>query len=222
MSRYTLISLIVFTVAAVIVPPSSDARSSATFSWATNPERIGSNPAYLEKVLGPAERKDDISWSFEVQGCEITYALEDNSVVSFGAEISPSCHMLVNGMPITHATTFGQVGRVLGGDLTSYCIGGSCGNAADPTIDLFIPGSRATGFIDTRIDGKYDTIQQRAMDIWQASIRRQHGSTTDDLDYRLFNCISSPPPAVTAVMRNERVNSVTIGRDLDRLCKDRQ
>lgn len=201
---------------------SGSPRSEASYAWATSQERIGTNPAYLEKVLGPAERKYNGSWTFEINGCEVEFSFEGSSIKSLSADIGPSCSVIVNGKSITSTTTFGQIGRTPNAELVSHCIGGGCGNAADPTINLYIRGYRANGFVDAMFWGKYGDGQSRAMDIWATSIRRDHGIKEADEDGSLLNCISKAPSKVAAAMSNERFVRVTIGTDLNRNCEHNQ
>ena len=196
----------------------SPAQAEEGYEWATSSRVIGMNPAYVEKVLGPPMYKYDGDWTYDFNGCEVTYLFEGATIDMLSAVISETCQPVIDGKRITPATTFADVGLDKG-TLQAHCIF-NCGNAADPTIDLFLPGYRANGGIEIVYHGNYSDAQSEAMDQWVSAIRRDRGIAPDDFTYRegVFECVSTPPAGVDALLRNETVTAVTLGVNVNTYC----
>lgn len=192
---------------------------SPTFEWAFSDQVIGLNPAYLEGLLGPAKEKTPSSWTFEVQGCDIWYSIANSAVENATTSIRANCQPVVQDRRITPSTTFGDIG--LGSHIVRASCIYNCGNAADPTIDLFRGGFRANNNIDVVYRGNYGDGQASAMDGWRQSIRRARGLEPDGYDgddYEWYQCVASPPAAVAAMLRSENISMVTFGRNIDPDC----
>jgi len=196
----------------------SPAQAEEGYEWATNSRIIGMNPDYVEKVLGPPMYKHDGNWTYDFNGCEVTYIFDGATIDTLTAVIKENCQPVINGKRLTPATTFADVG-IDNGMIQADCIF-SCGNAADPTIDLFFQGYRANGGIEIIYRGNYSDAQSAAMDLWVDSIRRERGIAPDDFTYRegVFDCVSSPPAGVNALLRNETITAVTLGADVNTYC----
>lgn len=196
-------------------PAPSPSAAVADFQWAMSSSILGLNPAFVEARLGPAKEKSADYLTFEVQRCEVQYDVKGNRIVAAHSAVNAQCQPTVDGRRITPKTTFGSFAGT-NASLVSYCIF-NCGNAADPTIDLLIPGYHANGFVDVVLGGGYSDASSDAMDLWESVIRRRHGVAEDDwenLDYEWFSCVKDAPPEVARMMRAETVISVTIGRDI--------
>ena len=192
---------------------------AGSYQWAVSPEAIGLNPAFVERKLGVAKEKSPSVWSFEVGGCEVDYWLKGSEIKSLFTKVTEKCQPNVDGVKITPRTTF----LLLMGKakLFSSCIGGSCGNAADPTIDLLSTGAHYNNFIAIQYEGQYGDVTSKAMDQWVSAIKRQHGANDDDydsIDVEWFNCISNAPAEVVSTMRRQVVTGIWLGRDLNENC----
>lgn len=206
---------------AVPIEPATDPRAKAApaavgFQWAMNSTVIGLNPAFVESKLGVAKKKSANALIFDVEGCQVDYGVEGNKIVSAHSDVSGRCQPVIDGRKVTPSTTFGSVAGTYS-KLISDCIF-SCGNAADPTIDLYTAGYHANGFIDVIYHGGYSDISSEAMDQWANAIRRQHGVADDDWsnsNFEWFSCVTDAPLDVSKPMRAERVRGVTIGRDIN-------
>ena len=206
----------------------SDARSVAaeaetpqvgSYQWSVSPEIVGLNSAFVERKLGVAKQKFRTIWTFEVDGCEVTYWLKGPEIRSLSTDVTGKCQPIVDGVKITPRTSFSSLMKKA--ELFSSCIGGDCGNAADPTIDLLSSGTHINQFIDVKYQGRYSDVTSKAIDQWASAIKRQHGLSDDDydnIDFEWFNCISNAPADVVSTMRQEVVTAVWIGRDLNEHC----
>lgn len=185
--------------------------------WAAGPSVIGLNPAFVESRLGIAKEKGNSYWVFEVGGCTISYKISDNAIVSIEMSVSSQCKPLVEGLRITPNTKFSDV--MPGPEsVVASCIR-SCGNAYDPTIDVYRRGYRANGFIETLFVSNYGSAQSDATEAWQRAIRVDHGIAGDDYENEnsdWFQCVSQPPPAVMTLLGPETIGYVKIGRGLNR------
>jgi len=201
-----------------IIVPNTDWAApapSATLDWAFSEQIIGLNPAYVETVLGPAKSKRGSTWEFDVKSCTVTYAVAENEITSASTIVKQGCYPKVMGTLITPQTTYGQI-KGSYDVIRSWCIH-YCGNAADPTIELYKPGSRANNFIDVVYSSQYGDSQAVAMDLWVKAIRTAHGINDDQLDqedYKWYQCVSKPDAQVVRALATEQVGDVTIGRDL--------
>ncbi|WP_277968065.1 SHOCT domain-containing protein [Sphingomonas echinoides] len=202
-----------------IAPPISVAAPtpSTTLDWAFSEQIIGLNPTYIEGKLGPAKSKGGGSWEFDVKGCTVTYAVTGGEITSVSTFAKAGCQPKVMGTTITPQTTFAQL-KGSYDIIRSSCIE-NCGNAADPTIELYKPGSHASNFIEVVYSSRYGDAQQKAMDLWVKAIRTGHGKDPDEFDssdYEWFQCVSKPDASVVRALAPEQVGHVTIGRNLNR------
>lgn len=199
-------------VVPVVTP---DLPPGATLDWAFREGVIGLNPSFVESKLGPAKSKSSTDWTFEVQGCNVSYGVKGTEITSVSTVVKAGCLPKVGSRTITPQTTFAQLGSGSGVIRTSCLY--SCGNAYDPTIDLFQNGYHANNFIDVIYQSKFGDAQDKASDLWQKSIRVAHGIGPEDYDGQdsdWFQCVVSPPASVVAAIGPEHVGYVTMGRDL--------
>lgn len=198
------------------VPPAASERPpAAPLAFATSGDVIGINPAFLEKRLGVPRRKNDAEAEFVIGGCSISYSLQGNEVTGFSVDVGPRCHPTIQGRLVTPQTTLGQLrAKEDWGSYVASCLTG-CGNAADPTIDLFYPGSRATQFVGVSYVTDYNQVSS-ALEAWEKAVRRQQGLGEFDVpnDYDPFMCVTDPPAAVAPLIRSSRVRTVRVGREL--------
>lgn len=202
-----------------VVGASSAQPSEGSYAWATSSAVIGINPAYLEARLGPAREKSPHHMDFQLGRCAIYYTVAGSEITSLTAHVDEACHP--NG--ITPQTTFGELLRNGHGRYRADCIEG-CGNAADPTIEVFFEGARAQQYIsesywsaslDNGGGGSLDPMR-----MWAMAIRRAHGLAESEVppDFNIFSCVANPSPDVAAALANVRVEGVTLGRNLHPNC----
>lgn len=188
--------------------------SAELLSFATSDEIIGLNPTYLEKRLGVPREKSDGNLVFEVGGCTITYWSGASGVTSFHFEVSTSCQPIIRGKQIRPDTSFGQLMRQENwGKYVASCLT-SCGNAADPVIDLTYPGSRSNGFVTVSYATDYDQAS-KALTTWEQALRQKLGlgefDTPDDLE--AFSCVENPPANIHTALSRMKVRTVWVTND---------
>lgn len=190
---------------------------SATLDWAFSEQVIGLNPTYVEGKLGPAKSKGGGTWEFDIRGCAVSYTVANSEITSASTFVKAGCQPKVMGTTITPRTTFSQL-KGSYDIIRSSCIE-SCGNAADPTIELYKPGFHANNFIEVVYSSRYGDGQQNAMDLWVKAIRAAHRKGPNEFDsgdYEWFQCVSNPDASVVSALAPEQVGYVMIGRNLTR------
>lgn len=183
-----------------------------SYAWATSIFRIGENPAYIEKVLGPARHKSRRLLSYNLSGCPIDYQLQGNEVSGISMIVSMGCTPYVQGRIITPQTQFSSVFRPSGFLKTSCLI--NCGNKADPTVQYVAPGSHADNFIGA----SYETFpSEEVTTAWASEIAKSKGVASDiDLPYDAFYCPSRPSQVVVNAMKSATIQTVVVGKDVER------
>lgn len=135
-------------------PPSKD---DLDWAWATSRDVLGVNPAFAEKKLGPAKRKqrwgeNQFNWTFEVGGCEVKYLIEDNEIGAFTVPLAQSCTPSFAGFPglegkAARGANFAELTAGLpGGDWRSDCLE-NCGTNGAPSLFYVQQGGRSAGFV---------------------------------------------------------------------------
>ncbi|MBP6421562.1 MAG: SHOCT domain-containing protein [Propionivibrio sp.] len=201
------------------VAATAEETENATLAFATSEQIIGLNPAYLEKKLGVPKEKSDFSLVYEIGGCTIDYWTKDNKVTSFHFDVTRSCQVTMRGMKIGPATTFGQIlaqhkeGRFYASCLTS------CGNAADPVIDLKYSAARVTNFVGIRYSTSYDQASA-ALEMWDKQLRKDQGigeyDTPEDLDS--YMCAPNPPEDARRLIPRMKVRTVWVNNGDREVC----
>lgn len=188
------------------------------YAWATSQDMLGLNPAFVESKLGPARQKSATSLEYQIAGCRVYYGIKSGKVEFVTTDVSARCHPEVDGKTLTERTTFRDVAA--GGSLVADCVS-YCGNAYDPTIDIFVPGSHAGGFIQTYYTGAIGDPTSNAQELWTAAIRVKHGVGADDYensDADWFTCVADAPASVAAAMAPEHISGVTFGYSVGSTC----
>ncbi|MFA7585608.1 MAG: SHOCT domain-containing protein [Novosphingobium sp.] len=194
--------------AAVSTPTATPADGS--YAWATSIFRMGENPAYIEKILGPSKQKDRNSLFYSLQGCPVTYLTKGSKVTGIQMGVSDNCTPEVKGNVVTPRTNFGAVYSDFGFLQTSCLM--LCGNKADPTIEYVVPGPHSDNFIGV----SYSTYYDDGADIWGEEIAKANGvASAFDVPSDAFYCPAKPSQAVIDAMKNAKVQSVTIGVKVD-------
>lgn len=186
------------------------------------PETIGMNLAYLEKLAGPAERTYFNGNRFTIDNCNLTVTADPNSksITAVEIEASPSCQVdlrsvlqLNTPVPLSRLS-FGQFESLL--SPASYfadCLM-SCGNAYDPNVYLHHEGPRAMNFMEFKIGAPI--AEDAAIDAanrWQTAMgARESESWIMD---GLFNCEPGRYHTVASqAFRNTRVQTFSFGHRL--------
>lgn len=189
------------------------------YTWATSQDMLGLNPAFVESKLGPAREKSATSLEYQIAGCRVYYGIKDGKVDYVTTDVSVRCHPEVDGKTLTERTTFREVAA--GGSLVADCVS-YCGNAYDPSIDIFVPGAHVGGFVETLYTGAIGDPTAKAQEIWTAAIRIKHGIAGDDFDNSepdWFQCVADAPASVASAMAPEHIGGVTFGYSVGSTCK---
>lgn len=192
-----------------------EASEQSNRDWATSNEIIGLNPDWVEQRLGVPKIKAANRLVFQINGCEVTYLVEGSSIQTMFVGVNETCHPNIQGSRITHETTFGSLDQPKNGigDYIAWCLT-YCGNAADPTIKLYLPGYRANGDISISYYTNWAQSDD-AIEMWERSVRRREGLSDFEYpsDYRVFRCVSNPPSEISRLLSEMTVTQVWISRD---------
>lgn len=191
---------------------------SDRYKWATSTDVIGLNPSYLESKLGPARNKDAESLTYDLDGCIILYSVKKSEIVMLNAVVTEQCHP--NG--VTEKTTFGQVmAKASGGKFVADCVY-SCGNLYDPDIELYYSGYRANQFIDESFSTQsFNGASGDPLGDWADAILKANGLSIQDTpsSFDIFNCVTNPPAQVANALKNARIETISLGRNLRDNCE---
>ena len=199
---------------APITSVKSDTPSENILTFATSDAVIGVNPAYLEKKLGVPREKSKGGLVFEVRGCTINYSYDDSGVTGFYLDVTRSCRPTIRGRQVSLNTNFGSLlAMEKWGKYVASCLA-SCGNAADPVIDLSYPGSRSNQFISISYATDYKQAD-KALDSWEQSLRKRLGigEFDDPEDYEAFSCVENPPSEIRTLLSRMTVKTVWVTND---------
>lgn len=191
-------------------PPAS--LKEGSYAWATSIFRVGENPAYIEKVLGPAQQKDSASLFYNMKDCPVQYMTKNGKVIGIHIAVLNNCRPEINGRVITPQMKFDSVYSERGFLQTSCLM--DCGNKADPTVEYVVPGPHSDNFIGVR----YSTYDgDEGITIWGSEIAKAKGVASDsDVPFGGFYCPPKPSQAVVNAMKNATISSVTIGVDVEK------
>lgn len=218
MSRSCNISILALTVSLVL--PSI--ASAKLIDQVVQPETIGMNLAYFEKLAGPAERAYFNGHQFTIDHCDLTVTADPNSktITAVEIEASPSCQVdlrkvlqLDTPVPFSRLS-FGQFESLLApASYFADCLL-SCGNAYNPNVYLHHEGPRALNFMEFRIGAPIaDQSAIDAADHWKSAMSAKESESwiTDSL----FNCEPGKyDTAASQAFRNIRAQSFTFGHRL--------
>lgn len=189
--------------------------AEGSYAWATSIFRIGENPAYIEKVLGPPKQKNQNLLFYSIQGCVVNYLTKDFEVTGIRISIDDDCTPEVKNRLITPQTTFGSIYTDFGFLQTSCLM--LCGNKADPTIEYVVPGPHSDNFIGVSYSTYEDEDDDEGGAIWADEIVKAKGvANVFEVPHGGFYCPPEPSLAVTNAMKNAKVLSVTIGVDVEK------
>lgn len=147
---------------------SSSAFSSENLNKIFDPEMIGANLAYLEKITGPARNtynhREKVKTNiYKIDDCEVTADISDEKIDALGIEkLSSKCTFNLKSflpnldhqkLPPLYDMTFGQFDTITGNvKYTAGCLM-DCGNLADPVVYGNWEGSHADLFFELQLTG---------------------------------------------------------------------
>lgn len=188
--------------------PKPSIETASLFGWAASEKVLGVTPEYLRSRLGVPKFQERGAMTFDVEGCEVEYQVVNAKVTTYSAAVTSRCQPVVLGVRLTPRTKFSAMDGE--GELIADCLY-SCGNAADPTIDLFYRPVHLRAFIGYRINGKYGDATQKALEDWEKAVRTANSIPEFEYVDDVFSCVSNPPPSVAATARNITVSWVSVG-----------
>jgi hypothetical protein len=191
-----------------------------SYAWGTSADVLGVTPEFLATRLGPPRERGGEYLTYEVSGCRIYYTIRRAAVRSFSAPITAQCQPSLSGtlaanLRVSPTLTFGQIRRALGrGEYEAGLLEGF-GNAADPTVELYLFGAHSNNFIDVTFSSTSggDDGSLEGLLLWAAAVRERLGMTPQDsvIDYGPFSCARNPPANVVTALSGARVDSVEVG-----------
>lgn len=186
---------------------------SELLAFATSESVIGMTPTFLEQKLGMPKEKRPTSLVYDIGRCIITYWFDNGEVTTFFFDVTRSCRVMVRGTRVGPNTTFGDISNQRdGGALTARCLS-SCGNAADPTIDLRYRAARVNNDIGVNFSSDYDQSSE-ALLLWEQAVRQQQGLGEFAPTYGsdAFSCAIDPPENVKRLATRLQVRTVWVFR----------
>lgn len=190
-----------------------------------NPEMLGANLPYFEKVAGPARntfsyKENEQTNTYNIDGCDITVNASNGVVQSLGIEhLTPECTFDLNPflpnvgngkLPMPHKMTFGQFDAFTdSGQYTADCLI-SCGNAADPVVYENWEGSRADGNIELQLGVVLVADSAiNASNSWESAMVKTEGE--DWVIDTKFNCTHKYNNIAKQAFKDVNITSVKIG-----------
>ncbi len=216
---------IVRTAACLLAVASANALAGEKLNKIFDPEMLGANLSYFEKISGPA--KNTFSYSkgkktnvYKIEGCEVTVEVADGSIESLGLNgISPKCSFNLTkflpnmvGLPALHRMTFGQFDTYTGGSLYGAdCLMG-CGATVEPNAYAVWQASMADNAHEVQVGVTLSDLAWDAAVKWLDAMRK--GESEDWIIDRKFVCNKKYNPVAQKAFRDVRITSVKIGSGL--------
>ena len=206
-----------------VVGGNLSAAESSVLPQIFDPEMIGADIAYLERLTGPARNTYGQTKVYKISGCEVSVAMIRGTVGSVGMAVSPQCdfdlstflpNLRSTGRPL-HTLTFGQFDAMSGGTGRYYedCLY-LCGNATDPRIYQHWQGSRADKALEVLLEvAQVDEPAVEAAFAWKAGMMEAEGEDWV-LDAK-FNCTQKYEEVAHRLFREVRISKITIGYDIE-------
>lgn len=189
--------------------------AEGSYAWATSIFRVGENPAYIEKILGPPRQKAHNSLFYNLRGCPVSYLIKGTKVTGIEIAILDECTPDIKGQAITPQTEFSSIYSNFG-FLQTSCLT-LCGNKADPTVEYVVPGPHSDNFIGV----SYSTNDaEEGVTVWRNEIAKAKGvASYFDVPSDGFYCPPKPSQVVVNAMKSAKIGSVTMGNDVEK-CKE--
>lgn len=221
----TMFKKIVRTVACLLAVASANALAGEKLNKIFDPEMLGANLPYFEKISGPA--KNTFSYSkgkktnvYKIEGCEVTVEVSNGSIESLGLNgLSPKCSFNINkflpnmvGLPPLYNMTFGQFDSATGGGLYGAdCLMG-CGAAAESNAYAVWQASMADNAHEVQVGVILSDPAWDAASKWLDAMRK--GESEDWIIDRKFVCNKKYNPFAQKAFKDVRITSVKIGMGL--------
>ena len=187
-----------------------------------DPEMIGANLSYFEKISGPARNTDSYSKGektnvYKIEGCEVTIQVSNEKIQSLSLDaLGPKCSFKMNkflpntvGLPPLHSMTFGQFDSVTGGgQYGADCLVG-CGAATEPYAYEVWQASAADNGYEVQVGVTLSGVAWDAANKWQDAMLKSQSE--DWLIDRKFVCNKKYNPIAQKAFKDVRITSAKIG-----------
>jgi hypothetical protein len=169
---------------------------------------IGGNITYFDSIAGPPTHIYGTSRHYSIDGCEVMIDVSAGAISRLTYNLSSQCNPSgfghrFGGMTLSQAEALFSGARYAPGCLTM------CGNAADPTYDLVVAGSRSNGFVDytfSSLAEEYD-----ALDAWRERMIAEHGE--DYVINESYRCDPKEARSAREATKNFKIVTVTVSSD---------
>jgi hypothetical protein len=196
---------------------------SSKLQMVFDPDTLGAQVAYLEKMIGPAWKVWGPERIYKVDGCVVAVTVKDSAVRSLHLPISPKCQFDINPFysrrpefPNLVGMTFGDFDKRGGSGFFSASCLSMCGNAVDPVVQEYLQGSHAGNWIDVILEvGLVGRVALDASTAWESMMQRSVGENYV-LDTK-FNCDHKFDQAAHKLFSEVPITGITVGFNLSEL-----
>lgn len=190
-----------------------------------DPEMIGANLPYFERISGPAKNSDSFAKNeltnlYKIEGCEVNVKITGNKIQSIGLnKISSKCAFDLNkflpnagggNLPPLTDLTFGKFDKLAGvGQYGADCLL-ACGNGTDPISYELWQASRADDGYQVKLGVRLNSEDgSNASDVWKNAMAKKESD--DWLIETKFNCTNKYNNIAKKAFANVKITSITIG-----------
>lgn len=217
--------------AGLLVAVSANVLAGEKLNKIFDPEMIGANLPYFEKISGPARNtfsysKGEKTNVYKVEGCEVTVQVSNGSIQSLGLDsLGPKCSFSLNkflpntvGLPPLHQMTFGQFDSATGGgQYGADCLVG-CGAAKEPDAYEVWRASAADNGYEVQVGVALSGLAWDAARTWLDTMLKSQSE--DWVVDRKFVCNKKYNPLAQKSFKDVKITSAKIGIGLIELaCK---
>jgi hypothetical protein len=197
---------------------------SSALSSLFQPETLNSSLEWVEHQWGPAKYVEGDNRTYIIDGCKVTIGYVKNAVRNLGIEtLGNQCNFdLKRFYPDAKigqaaSLTFGALDDALGGNSHPLpeCLA-SCGNSADPAMNMLREGSHAENFISVLVSNDYPYRGPQAaksLDALMNRMKAEHG--INYLTEGKGDCDRHYEGVERALFRDVAVKTIRVGWDLD-------
>lgn len=187
-----------------------------------DPEMLGIDLAYFERLTGPAKKTIGNTKLYRIDNCNVTANVVNGSIKSLRLDLSEDCTFDLNKFlyhysgrfPPLHRMTFGDFSTITGGgDFFADCLIG-CPNTADPIVYEYWQGSHADlDYLEVLLEiSLSDDSTIEAAGKWRVKMRQEEGE--EWIENRNFNCQNKYNSAALEAFGNVTVSGITLGYNI--------
>lgn len=186
-----------------------------------SPDTLGSNREYIEKIIGPAKYVSGDSYKYRVDECPVEIIYSEGNVLTLKLQdISSKCDFSLDkffpGRHLGRASTvtFGDILGALGGaSLLPACLG-TCGNSADPSVNVHYEGARFEQFVELNASNSYPYRGDNATRAFRAIMDATQEKRWAD---PLYNADCDPRVRTKAALlfADVQIREVSVGANLE-------